>query len=261
MPNPSSKYDAQGQGGIINIKTKRNALAGFNGSLGGSAAGMYFKKPDVFEWNEDLWANLNYRGKKTNTFVNLYEGIYNMGMDFSTELELREPDFKQHTESFQNNSYRAFNVKLGNDWFINDKNILGVIATVPGSWNVMGGRKGEEYNGFTDQTLAGETARDLSSSLNNQKNLQGSANINYTHIFDPDRSAELTANLDWYRSRLPDCPLEDYTEHPRIPAIPVPGNRTNVLPANQRKVHRQRTVEERQLCRRFRRLFLLRQHD
>ena len=200
MPNPSSKYDAQGQGGIINIKTKRNALAGFNGSLGGSAAGMYFKKPDVFEWNEDLWANLNYRGKKTNTFVNLYEGIYNMGMDFSTELELREPDFKQHTESFQNNSYRAFNVKLGNDWFINDKNILGVIATVPGSWNVMGGRKGEEYNGFTDQTLAGETARDLSSSLNNQKNLQGSANINYTHIFDPDRSAELTANLDWYRN-------------------------------------------------------------
>lgn len=200
MPNPSSKYDAQGQGGIINIKTKKNALAGFNGSLGGSAAGMYFKKPDVFEWNEDFWANLNYRGKKTNTFVNLYEGIYNSGMDFTTDLELREPEFIQHTESFQNNSYRAFNAKIGNDWFINDKNILGVIASIPGSWNVMGGRKGEEYNGFTDQTLAGASSRDLSSSLNDQKNLQGSANINYTHIFNADRSSEITANLDWYRT-------------------------------------------------------------
>ena len=33
ISNPSAKYDASGQGGIINIKTKRNMMRGLNGTL------------------------------------------------------------------------------------------------------------------------------------------------------------------------------------------------------------------------------------
>ncbi|MBO7457126.1 MAG: hypothetical protein J6T71_04830, partial [Paludibacteraceae bacterium] len=48
ISNPSAKYDASGQGGIINIKTKRNMMTGLNGMLSAGYGGMYFG--DVKRW-------------------------------------------------------------------------------------------------------------------------------------------------------------------------------------------------------------------
>ena len=67
ISNPSAKYDASGQGGIINTKTKRNMMKGLNGMLSAGYGGMYFG--DVKRWlnNEMVSLNLNYRGEKTNS--------------------------------------------------------------------------------------------------------------------------------------------------------------------------------------------------
>ncbi len=202
IANPSSKYDAQGQGGIINIKTKKNALSGFNGSLGGTVGGMYFGKTDRFLWQEDLWANLNYRTKKTNTFLNVYEGDYKTDIDFATDLETitSAGPFKQRTESLLCNDYKGMNVKLGNDWFIDDKNIFGVILNVPGSWNNMGGKGNDPFNGSSIQEAGGIRTENRSATDNDSKSLTTSANLNYTHIFDEARSSEITTNVDWYRT-------------------------------------------------------------
>ena len=63
MTNPPARYDAAGNSGIINLKTKKNKQKGFNGSLSaGYSQGKYWRT------NESL--NLNYRNGKFNVFMN-----------------------------------------------------------------------------------------------------------------------------------------------------------------------------------------------
>ncbi|MBL7699154.1 MAG: TonB-dependent receptor plug domain-containing protein, partial [Chitinophagaceae bacterium] len=70
MTNPPAKYDAGGNSGVINIKTKKNKLKGFNGSVSANIGqGRYNKM------NENL--SLNYRNNKFNLFGNFSHGRYN----------------------------------------------------------------------------------------------------------------------------------------------------------------------------------------
>jgi outer membrane receptor for monomeric catechols len=63
ITNPSSKYDAAGNSGIINIKMKKNQSLGTNGTvIVGAGYGRYEKA------NGSL--RLNHRGAKTNVFGN-----------------------------------------------------------------------------------------------------------------------------------------------------------------------------------------------
>ena len=63
IDNPGAKYDAAGNAGIINIKTKTSKQKGFNGSLSLSVGQGYYTKS-----NNSI--NLNYRTGKFNLFVN-----------------------------------------------------------------------------------------------------------------------------------------------------------------------------------------------
>src|SRR6478672_11377691 len=63
MTNPSAKYDAAGNSGIINIRTKKNKLKGLNGNLSASVIQGKFTKT-----NNSI--NLNYHNKKINLFGN-----------------------------------------------------------------------------------------------------------------------------------------------------------------------------------------------
>ena len=64
ITNPSAKYDATGNAGIINIRMKRDQKLGMNGSANLSIGqGLRFK--------QNAGLNLNYRDKKWNLFGNL----------------------------------------------------------------------------------------------------------------------------------------------------------------------------------------------
>ena len=82
ISNPSAKYDASGQGGIINIKTKRNMSKGLNGMLSAAYGGMYFG--DVKRWlSQEMFSfMLNYRGEKTYTFGQLTQVYSQNDIDF-----------------------------------------------------------------------------------------------------------------------------------------------------------------------------------
>ena len=61
ITNPSARYEAEGSGGIINIVLKKDQKQGFNGS---------FELISGYPYNMGASANLNYRHKKINFFVN-----------------------------------------------------------------------------------------------------------------------------------------------------------------------------------------------
>lgn len=199
MEHPSSKYDAEGQGGIINIKTKKNLAAGFNGSMGIGGGGMYFGKTGRFPWQESFWTNLGFRTKKTNTYLNVYEGTYVTDLEMSNNLSFENEAgemFRRSANSLIVNKYSNYNLKLGHDWFIDNKNTVGAIFYMPGEIQNMSSDKG-----LTQMWLSEVPFQEIVTDIENKsKSRQYNANLNYTHVFDETRSAEMTVNLDYYRN-------------------------------------------------------------
>lgn len=200
MEHPSAKYDAAGQGGIINIKTKRNTLSGLNGEIGTDDGGMYFGSTGRFLLRENVNGSLNYRTAKTNTFVSAYQGIYDLDIDMDVDNRLTQNGvpFSIRALSLQKDRYRNWQVRFGNDWFIDKRNTLGFIVNLPGSRNVM---KSDRDHNVTTQTLGErELERAESSTWNEEKSRQTNANLNFTHVFNETANSEITFNLDYYRN-------------------------------------------------------------
>ena len=119
ITNPSAKYEAAGNAGIINIKLKKNKSFGTNGSVSaGYVQGTYAK------YNGGL--NLNYRNKSINAFGNYN---YNNGknlMQFTSRKEQLDTLFEQNNKiRFKNNTH---SFKGGLDYFINAKSTIGIVV-------------------------------------------------------------------------------------------------------------------------------------
>ncbi|MBQ6723489.1 MAG: TonB-dependent receptor [Paludibacteraceae bacterium] len=194
ISNPSAKYDASGQGGIINIKTKRNMMKGINGMLSAAYGGMYFS--DVNRWLQmDMVSlNLNYRGEKTYTFAQLTQ-VYAQN-DIDLETYRKTPVLESYSRSGYNMDFQYYMLKVGNDWYIDNKNTLGFILQVPYmdvNQRIMPERNFAYIYGPTDS---------INSKTNTTNRLQApqhTANLNYTHTFNEDLERELTVNMDYNR--------------------------------------------------------------
>lgn len=194
ISNPSAKYDASGQGGIINIKTKRNMMKGINGMLSAAYGGMYFS--DVKRWlsTEMVSLNLNYRAEKTYTFAQLTQVYAQNDIDFVTYR--RTPALESYSQSGYSLDFQYYMLKVGNDWYIDKKNTLGFILQVPYmrfNQHIVPGRNNAYVYSPTD------SINSTTNTSNGYNAPQHTANLNYTHTFNEDLERELTVNVDYNR--------------------------------------------------------------
>jgi outer membrane receptor protein involved in Fe transport len=136
--NPSSKYDANGNAGIINIVMKKNKQEGFNGKVGfttglGSLWVRQENLPTIrpqyqFTPKINPSLSLNYRKKKINVFFqsdNLYTQTLNKN-EFVTRTYDNGTIINQQLKRNRNTNF--FTSKTGFDWSINQKNTLTISA-------------------------------------------------------------------------------------------------------------------------------------
>ena len=196
ISNPSAKYDASGQGGIINIKTKRNMMKGLNGMLSAGYGGMYFS--DVKRWlSQEMFSlMLNYRGEKTYTFGQFTQVYAENDIDFESYRET--PLLKNYSYSHYDVRFQYYMLKVGNDWYIDSLNTLGFILQVP-YMNVNQSIVPDDNAAYTIDKMLADTTTSITNSSNRLKAPQHTANLNFTHTFNEALEREITVNVDYNR--------------------------------------------------------------
>jgi iron complex outermembrane receptor protein len=207
MTNPSSKYDAAGSTGIINIKTKKIKTRGFNATLNlATGQGHYSKN------NHSLM--LNYRNGKLNYFLN-YNLNFNQGFtDLYAFRKYYEADGKTVTSMMEQPSFfsgkgRNHSLRGGIDYFLSKKTTLGLSLT--GLTSNRSGRNSSsafwmDASGSPDSTI--ETRSTSSGGMDN-----GAVNLNLRQTFSSNE--ELAVDLDWLGYKLGN---KQYFENERMGA-------------------------------------------
>jgi iron complex outermembrane recepter protein len=115
ITNPSAKYEAEGNAGIINIVLKRNVDEGYNGTIVSN-----YSKGD--HWRSNNGLTINYRGRK----LNLAGDITHFDNDFQTDfVDIKEQSgYLLDQGSYGVYNSNGYNFSTEVDYIINSKHSL-----------------------------------------------------------------------------------------------------------------------------------------
>jgi iron complex outermembrane recepter protein len=198
MTNPSSKYDASGNSGLINIKTKKSKTKGSNGSIAAGTTNSLFRRNgnEEMTWKPNVSVNYNYKKNNINFFTN---AVYNYregrgALDIISRYtrDNKPIDSINYVNSYfrlRNNNYT---LKTGLDFTPNKKNTYGIVL----NGFLFAGRPTPVTN-TTYTNLAGVPFSRLDTKVRNKLSWNNvGANFNYRHSFDTT-GTELTLDLDY----------------------------------------------------------------
>lgn len=121
ITNPSSKYDAEGTAGIINIVLKKNTGGGFNGSSTASFSKGNFSKTNI-------GSSINFSSDKLTLFSNI--NIADDTWQFNFNEKAYQRGFLLDKLSEAANGRKSMNFSGGMDYSLNDKNSFSIDARV-----------------------------------------------------------------------------------------------------------------------------------
>lgn len=182
ITNPSSKYDAEGQSGIINIILKKNIRTGLNGNVNVSGGSYH---------NYMAGATLNYRDSKFNYF-----GSYNFNRRNNVGSGKRENFYRSNNSQINNteeSSRIGLNntIKLGVDYYMDDKTTFSISSNL----SIRDNNRTSElfYTYFNNPQFTGTSNR---VSAQNEDDLGYDINFDFSRKLN-EAGSELTANFSY----------------------------------------------------------------
>lgn len=187
ITNPSAKYDAEGNGGVINIKLRRDKRHGTNANLNlGYGVGVYSR------YNGGL--GINYRGKKLSAY-----GSYNNftgGWDEMINIYREQNGFTIDQRASNPGTYFNNRFHGGMDYQINEKHSVGMQA--------RGGLADRGSNSSSIAAIGDSTGTQqylVAKNDDNREFFDHNYNLNYKFV--NEGGADLSVDLDYggYRIR------------------------------------------------------------
>lgn len=221
MTNPPAKYDAAGNAGIINIKTKKSKARGFNGSLTtGAGVGKM--------WRSNNSLQLNYRKNKVNLFANYSYNYNEWVQDMLINRRFVDANKVLLSTFDQVNDMRSYRrtqtAKLGMDLYASQKTTFGVVFTgIYTPTDFIGN------NTTWIKDPQGELQTRMNALVNNKMRFKnGGVNVNFRHQFD-STGREITADADYLGYNIGSTQglssyFYDKNDNPSAPTELIRGN-------------------------------------
>ncbi|MCE3281964.1 MAG: TonB-dependent receptor, partial [Chitinophagaceae bacterium] len=196
MTQPSAKFDASGNSGVINIKTKKSKANGFNGSVNNSMIfANYYKNTSG--------VNFNWRKNSVNVFGNyglaLWEGFNEIHIERAFRKDANTPANRYFDQdNFGRFSGYPHNFKLGVDVFASKNTTIGALVT--GNFDVRKFLTEGVNNIYDSLHVLTKVNRSLTETKDPWTNVGG--NINFRQVLNK-KGAEITADADYviYRTK------------------------------------------------------------
>ena len=196
MTNPPARFDAAGNAGIINIKTKKTKTAGYSGTANLNYMQGYYPKI-----NESF--NMTYRQGKVALMTSLSHNYRKGFNNLATQRWLRDEgthNVENYLDQFSHrvNTANGYNARLGLDYFASKKTTLGIMLN--GFYNTLEQANQNETSISSPSKQLQSVTRATMNGQNTWKNF--SSNLYFRRLLDTT-GRELTADLDFatYDSR------------------------------------------------------------
>lgn len=204
ITNPSARFDAQGGAGIINIRFRRDKSLGLNGNVSAGYGQSAHHRANIA-------LDLNYRAKRLNLFGNVSGSDNYQTTNVLMDRKAGKSTFLQR--GYDSDGTRAVVFKTGADYFINNRQTLGLI--------VSGNNNANRFGTYTTTNIV-NSRNTIDSSVVNRvvnpsQNNRINAALNYRYADTLGLEINADADITRFGNTSPSTITSDYVGADRQP--------------------------------------------